>query len=251
MAARLPMRALTRMWQMLLKALEETAAAPNTMMAAEMAIIRLTHVADLPSPEDLVRKLAETPVPPPPPSGGGAPAPSGGLTTARAAPAARVTPSGGVTALAVQSDSALARYATFGQVVELIRANRDVQLLIEVETGLRLARYEPGRIEFEPAPGASAALAQKLGSRLQMWTGARWAVTVVNEGGRPTIAETRDVERATLEAQAREHPLVKAVLDAFPTARIADIRAPEVREAEAAQAALPEVEDEWDPFEEE
>jgi DNA polymerase-3 subunit gamma/tau len=84
-----------------------------------------------------------------------------------------------------------------------------------------------------------------------MWTGARWAVTVVNEGGRPTIAETRDVERATLEAQAREHPLVKAVLDAFPTARIADIRAPEVREAEAAQAALPEVEDEWDPFEEE
>jgi DNA polymerase-3 subunit gamma/tau len=251
MAARLPMRALTRMWQMLLKALEETAAAPNTMMAAEMAIIRLTHVADLPAPEDLVRKLSDTPVPPPPPSGGGAPAPSGGLTTARAAPGARVTSSGGVTALAVQSDSALARFATFGQVVELIRANRDVQLLIEVETGLRLARYEPGRIEFEPAPGASAGLAQKLGSRLQMWTGARWAVTVVNEGGRPTIAETRDVERATLEAQAREHPLVKAVLDAFPTARIADIRAPEVREAEAAQAALPEVEDEWDPFEEE
>jgi DNA polymerase-3 subunit gamma/tau len=251
MAARLPMRALTRMWQMLLKALEETAAAPNTMMAAEMAIIRLTHVADLPAPEDLVRKLSETPVPPPPPSGGGAPVPSGGLTTARAAPGARVTSSGGVTALAIQSDSALARFATFGQVVELIRANRDVQLLIEVETGLRLARYEPGRIEFEPAPGASAGLAQKLGSRLQMWTGARWAVTVVNEGGRPTIAETRDGERATLEAQAREHPLVKAVLDAFPSARVADIRAPEVREAEAAQAALPEVEDEWDPFEEE
>ncbi len=251
MAARLPMRALTRMWQMLLKALEETAAAPNTMMAAEMAIIRLTHVADLPAPEDLVRKLSETPVPPPPPSGGGAPVPSGGLTTARAAPGARVTSSGGVTALAIQSDSALARFATFGQVVELIRANRDVQLLIEVETGLRLARYEPGRIEFEPAPGASAGLAQKLGSRLQMWTGARWAVTLVNAGGRPTIAEARDAERATLEAQAREHPLVKAVLDAFPSARIADIRAPEVREAEAAQAALPEVEDEWDPFEEE
>jgi DNA polymerase-3 subunit gamma/tau len=76
-------------------------------------------------------------------------------------------------------------------------------------------------------------------------------VTLVNEGGRPTIAEARDAERSTLEAQAREHPLVKAVLDAFPTARIADIRAPEVREAEAAQAALPEVEDEWDPFEEE
>jgi DNA polymerase III subunit gamma/tau len=249
MASRLPMRALTRMWQMLLKALEETSAAPNTMMAAEMAIIRLTHVAELPSPEDLVRKLADMPVPPPvPPSG--APAPSGGgMTTARAATAGRVTSSGGVTALAVAPDSALARYATFGQVLELIRANRDVPLLIEVETGVRLARYEPGRIEFEPAPGAAPGLAQKLGQRLQQWTGARWAVTLVNTGGQPTVAEARDAERSTLERQALDHPLVQAVLAAFPEARISDIRAP-VREAEAAREALPEVEDEWDPFEE-
>ena len=249
MAARLPMRALTRMWQLLLKALEETSTAPNTMMAAEMAIIRLTHVADLPVPEDLVKKLAQAPVAPPPPSGG-APAPSGGgVTTARGAAAGRVTSSGGVTAVALQAESALARYATFAQVVELIRANRDVQLLIEVETGLRLARYEPGRIEFEPAPGAAPGLAQKLGARLQQWTGARWAVTLVNGGGEATLAEARDAKRTSLEKQAREHPLVRAVLDAFPEARIADVRAPDVREAEAAQAALPEVEDEWDPFE--
>ena len=44
------MRVLTRMWQMLLKALEEVARRPNAMMAAEMAVIRLTHVADLPTP---------------------------------------------------------------------------------------------------------------------------------------------------------------------------------------------------------
>ncbi len=76
MAEALPMRVLTRMWQMLLKALEEVAAAPNAMMAAEMAVIRLTHVADLPSPEELIRKLQSTPPPSAPsaPSGG----PNGG-----------------------------------------------------------------------------------------------------------------------------------------------------------------------------
>ncbi|PJE34923.1 DNA polymerase III subunit gamma/tau, partial [Pseudooceanicola lipolyticus] len=81
MAAKLPMRVLSRMWQMLLKALEEVAAAPNAMMAAEMAVIRLTHVADLPAPEELVRKLQNTPPSPPAgpgggPGGGGRPAPS-------------------------------------------------------------------------------------------------------------------------------------------------------------------------------
>ncbi len=250
LAARLPMRALTRTWQMLLKALEETAAAPNTMMAAEMAIIRLTHVADLPAPEDLVRRLTE--VSPPPPAGG-PPAPNDGGTgtAARSATSvARQGSSGAATALAVEPASAVARFPRFESVVELIRANRDVQLLIEVETHVRLARYEPGRIEFEPAPGAPANLAAMLGQRLQHWTGVRWAVTVVNNGGRPSIAEIRNAERDTLRSEARKHPLIKAVFAAFPAAKITDIRPPEDLQAEAAEAALPEVEDEWDPFEE-
>ncbi|MHA6347639.1 DNA polymerase III subunit gamma/tau, partial [Roseivivax sp. CAU 1761] len=81
MAQALGMRPLTRMWQMLLKALEEVSAAPNAMMAAEMAVIRLTHVAELPSPEDLLRRLqSEAPPPPPQPGPGGPPAggPNGG-----------------------------------------------------------------------------------------------------------------------------------------------------------------------------
>ncbi len=70
MSERLPIRVLSRMWQMLLKAIDEVGRAPNAMMAAEMAVIRLTHVADLPTPEELVKKLSETPVPPPLPGGG-------------------------------------------------------------------------------------------------------------------------------------------------------------------------------------
>ena len=45
----LSMHSLTRMWQMLLKILEEINFAPSTIMAAEMAIIRLTHVSEMPS----------------------------------------------------------------------------------------------------------------------------------------------------------------------------------------------------------
>lgn len=56
-STQLSMRSLTRMWQMILKVLEEISFAPNSMMAAEMAIIRLTHVSELPSPDELIRKL--------------------------------------------------------------------------------------------------------------------------------------------------------------------------------------------------
>ncbi|WP_299828056.1 DNA polymerase III subunit gamma/tau [uncultured Roseobacter sp.] len=258
MAEALPMRVLTRLWQMLLKALDEVAGAPNAMMAAEMAIIRLTHVADLPSPEELVRKLQGTT--PPPASGrssdGSQPVQSTGARAAgggaSAIASARTSSHGGAgpaTAQALDIDAALARFPSFDHVVELIRANRDGKLLADVETDVRLASYQPGRIEFEPTDRAPRDLAQRLGHRLQMWTGNRWAVTVVNEGGGKTIDEVRNAERYALEAEAKAHPLMQAVLAQFPKAQIKDIRTADQIAAEAVQEALPEVEDEWDPFE--
>jgi DNA polymerase-3 subunit gamma/tau len=227
------------------------------MMAAEMAVIRLTHVADLPTPEDLVRKLREAPPPPPPAGGpgpGAAPPGSGGGGRAVHAPPRAQAPAGAdgtARALAEAPEVALARYTSFPQVVELIRANRDVKLLVEVETTLRLVHYAPGRIEFAPTEDAPRDLAARLAQRLQAWTGVRWGVSVTSGGGAPTIAEVRDAEKRALEAEAEAHPMVQAVLTAFPKARIAEIRTPKEIEAEAAVEALPEVDEEWDPFEDE
>ena len=256
MAADVPMRVLTRMWQMLLKALEEVAMAPNAMMAAEMAVIRLTHVADLPSPDELVRKLQDITPPPSGGPGGGRPAPTGGGSTNAMGSSQAPTHSGpsgpsasAQTAPELAVDS-LARYARFEDVVALVRAHRDVKLLVDLETGVRLVKYQPGRIEFTPSASAPSDLAQKLGSRLQAWTGNRWAVTLVNGGDAETIAEERDMADTALKNTALSHPLVQAVIQAFPKAKITDIRTEEARALEAAEDALPEVDEEWDPFEE-
>jgi DNA polymerase-3 subunit gamma/tau len=270
MAERLPMRVLSRMWQMLLTALEEVGRAPNAMMAAEMALIRLTHVADLPTPDELIRKLQNTPVPTPEPQNAGTPHGAGGGPRQSAAVSAlqaanpsayaadtmapRAQRSSGATASAAQAEApateTLARFARFEDVLELIRHHRDVKLLVDVETSLRLVSYSPGRIEFEPTEKAPRDLAQRLGSRLQTWTGQRWAVSI-GTNGTSTIAEVRDAAALALKEQAKAHPLVQAVLVAFPKAQISDIRTAKDIAAEAQIDALPEVEDEWDPFDDE
>jgi len=254
----LGLRVLARMWQMLLKSLEEVAHAPNTMMAAEMAIIRMTHVADLPTPDELVKKLADATPPPSgpsgsPPTGGGNGGGAGFSQSTQAVARSSASgsgASGGATALAQDPLEALSRYPTFDHVVELIRANRDGKLLMDVEAGVRLVAYQPGRITFEPSPKAPADLANRLGQRLQGWTGNRWAITLVNEDGAETIEERRTAGERAREAEARAHPLVSAVFEAFPTAKILSIRSEADIAAEAQSEALPEVEDEWDPFEE-
>lgn len=246
LAARLDLRVLARMWQMLLKALEEVAQAPNAMMAAEMAVIRMTHVADLPTPDELIRRLQDAP---PPPSGGGAPMPrgsAGGVT----AMGRGAVPSGGAgpQAALAGAPATLAQYATFESVVALIRERRDIRLLTEVETDLRLIRYSPGRIEFEPAAGAAPDFAARLAGRLQGWTGARWAVSI-GHGGGPTLAEAADGERVEQTALALQDPLVQAIFAAFPKASIRRfVPAPEpVALDESAPPAEPD--EDWDPFE--
>ncbi|WP_417713341.1 DNA polymerase III subunit gamma/tau [Pseudophaeobacter arcticus] len=272
MADALAMRVLTRMWQMLLKALEEVAAAPNAMMATEMAVIRLTHVADLPSPEELIRKLQDSP--PPPPNGPGGGMGAGGYGAASApmqgmAPPASGggTPGGGptmvsggapvaqggngtATALAPETLQALARYPSFEHVVDLIRQRRDGLLLEYVKTYLRLVSYQPGRIAIQPTADAPKDLAARLGQQLQNWTQARWIISLENDGGGDTITELENAAENALRAKASEHPLVQAVLESFPKAKITRIRTAQELAAEVEAEALPEVEDEWDPFEE-
>ncbi len=306
LSGRLSMRALSRAWQMLLKALEEVAQAPNAMMAAEMAVIRLTHVADLPSPEELVRRLtgAETPSAPPAagssrdggagaapppralsPAGAGIPSAAGGagltaaaggagmaggagsaVSRAAAAPAAALRHGAparpGPAASAPDAAAALDAYPDFDAVLALIRARRDVRLLVDVESHLRLVRYAPGRIEFEPGPMAPADLAGELTRRLSGWTGARWMVTVASAGGAPTVAETRAAMVSDLRARAETDPTVKAALALFPGAVIKAVRprapSPETETdtdgAPPADGGWTPVDDGWepvDPFDEE
>jgi len=248
LAGRLDLRILARMWQMLLKALEEVAQAPNAMMAAEMAVIRMTHVADLPTPDELIRRLQDNP-PPPGPSGGGGGGgvPIGGGTVAMGRGAVS-SAGGGAQAALAGAPQALAQFATFERVMELIAERRDIILQTEVKRCLRLVRYSPGRIEFEPTPDAAPDLAARLAGRLQHWTGTRWAVSIA-QGGGPTIAEQEAAANAERDAQALADPLVKAIFEAFPGAKFHDFRPPVETEQEVAESALAEVEDEWDPFE--
>jgi DNA polymerase III subunit gamma/tau len=58
-AAKLSMRVLSRMWQMLLKGIAEVQAATRPAAAAEMVLVRIAYVADMPTPDEAIRMLEQ------------------------------------------------------------------------------------------------------------------------------------------------------------------------------------------------
>ncbi|HME26820.1 MAG TPA: DNA polymerase III subunit gamma/tau [Acetobacteraceae bacterium] len=207
LADRLSVPALARAWQMLLKGVSEVETAPDRRAAAEMVLIRLCHVSELPPPGDLARRLSNVVMPAPGPSVP-VPAPSGGGVRAVA---------GG--ALLPAPDTA-PRLASFRDVTALVADRREAMLHAHLIHSVHVVRFAPPVIELRPQPEAPKDLASRLGALLSEVTGTRWTIALSTAEGEPTVAEQGTAADTARRMAAADHPLVRAIMDAFPGARI-------------------------------
>ena len=237
LAAALAMPVLARAWQMLLKGVEEVQTAPAPAPAAQMVLVRLAYVAELPAPADLVRALAahdageigtefrEMPAAAPP-----------SVATVPAGPSARRIESAvaaGSAALVMprpvpEPPPASATLdpmpQSFIEVVALFDERREAVIAAHLKAHVHLVAFEPGRIELRPTEAAPSNLINQLSQRLMEWTGARWLVARSDADGSPTLAEAAAQGASALRKEVAAHPLVQAVLDTFPGATIAAVR---------------------------
>ncbi|WP_236571669.1 DNA polymerase III subunit gamma/tau [Rhodovarius lipocyclicus] len=220
LAAKLTLPVLGRAWQILLKGVSEIAEAPDRRAALEMVLIRLAHVADMPTPGDLVRRLTEGGMPPvaarPGPSG------SGGGPTLRAL-------TGGGAALAMpepepEPGPSFAPQPTTWQEVVALAAEPDPTLHAQLRFEVHPVSLAPGRLEIHPRPTAPRDLAGRLSLLLEKATGTRWVVGISREAGAATLGEQGKAAEADRFATARAHPFVQAILEAFPGAEVQNVR---------------------------
>jgi DNA polymerase-3 subunit gamma/tau len=243
-AAKLSMRVLSRMWQMLLKGITEAQAATRPAAAAEMVLVRIAYVADMPTPDEAIRMLDH--------NGGASPAITASAAP-RSAPAASVSsmPSAPARATAApraeasvrpqmissvpDAQSAL-RIATFPELVALAGEKRDLLTKAALEADVRLVRIEDGRLELTLERSAARTLINDLSRKLEQWTGRRWTVIVSNEAGQPTLRSQNEVQKNQRERAAESDPRVKEVLARFPGAKVVEVRklAPEPPESDAS-----------------
>jgi DNA polymerase-3 subunit gamma/tau len=214
---------LSRLWQLTLKAYEEVRRAPDAAAAADMALIRLAYAADLPGPEEALKRLSATPDGPASQSEAGPPSPTGGSASARQAGGTTVA-RGFAAPQAQSSTEPVAVLNTFEEMLALIEKKRDIALKLDVERYVRPISFRPGAIEYEPAPGAPANLAQRLVGRLKDWTGERWLIAAQGGGGAESLWERQKREEREVRKQIEQDPFVLAVMQTFPGAEIVGVR---------------------------
>jgi DNA polymerase-3 subunit gamma/tau len=260
-ASKLSMRVLSRMWQMLLKGIAEVQGATRPAAAAEMVLVRIAYVADLPTPDEAIKMIAQNgggSAPMIGSNGGGAPSSSSGMTVSSmpsSAPrasmqrgSAEMSPRPQMSAPVTAQPEALT-ISTFPELVALAGAKRDLMVRAALEADVRLIRIEDGRLELAMERTASRTLINDLSRKLEQWTGRRWSVIVSNEEGQPTLRSQLDQQKNERQQAAEADPRVQEVLARFPGAKVIEVRrlAPEVPGTGATDADLTG-EDSTDPI---
>jgi len=248
-AAKLSMRVLSRMWQMLLKGITEAQAATRPAAAAEMVLVRIAYVADMPTPDEAIRMLEQNGGASPVVAASAAPrsAPASTMSSGQSSPArAASAPRAGAEASTrpqmiapvsdVQSAPAALRIAGFPELVALAGEKRDLLTKAALEADVRLVRIEDGRLEVALERSAARTLINDLSRKLEQWTGRRWTVIVSNDAGQPTLRSQNEVQKNQRERAAESDPRVQEVLARFPGAKVVEVRklAPEPPESDAS-----------------
>jgi DNA polymerase III subunit gamma/tau len=195
LAEKLSPAQLSRIWQMLLKALEEAGRAPDPIAAVEMAMVRLCAAQSLPPPEDAARMLRDGPLGPP----------------ASSRQEESRQDAGGPKALRSLED-----------LVALVAETRNIELQLALDR-LKVIRFTPGEIIYAPSPNTPADLPRKLIAFLREALDEEWRVRPDESAPAAPVESLADRRRREEERaleEVKRHPFVAEALKHFPGAAV-------------------------------
>jgi DNA polymerase-3 subunit gamma/tau len=190
---------LHRLWQLLLKGHDEVRKAPDPLVAAQMALLRVLHAAELPDPGTLARTLETL---------------AANGVSAAAAPSQR----GGEPS----SSGAPVSLEAWQRLVERVDQSGALRVAQVMRDWLRVIELGPGNLVYDIAPGLGNDPAPELRDALLRATGERWQVGPGAGPSLPTLREQAESARAAEDARVRGAPLVEAAFAAFPDAELVE-----------------------------
>jgi len=203
-ASRLSYATLHRLWQLLLKGLEEVQTAPVPLQAAEMALLRVVHASQLPDPGELARRLAN----------------GEGFAAAETA----VAP-----AASEEQRPLLALPADFPALIDRLAHGGHALMAQQLHDYVGLVRYAPPELVIRPYRPFGAEFVRDLAAALKGLTERTWTVAISDGPAEPSLLDQEKSRETAARDAILAAPVVRAAFEAFPDAELVEYSLPEQR----------------------
>ena len=206
-------KSLSRYWQMILKAANEIKNFSKPLSALEMAVIRMCYISDLPTPDEIIKKIESKDISP------------AEKKTLKSKSKSSVIMTSGSSEKKEPDESLIEEVLTkrspedFHEIIQLARIHKDVKMQYELENNVSLVSFAKEKIEINILKG-SESIASDLSKKLFEWTEKKWIVLVSSSQGEKTINQEREESDLLIRSNIEKHPIYKATVEEFKNTSI-------------------------------
>lgn len=206
-------KSLSRYWQMILKAANEIKNFSKPLSALEMAVIRMCYISDLPTPDEIIKKIESKDISP------------AEKKTLKSNSKPSVSMISGSSEKKELDESLIEEVLTkripkdFHEIIQLARIHKDVKMQYELENNVSLVSFAKEKIEINILKG-SESIASDLSKKLFEWTEKKWIVLVSSSQGEKTINQEREESDLLIRSNIEKHPIYKATVEEFKNTSI-------------------------------
>lgn len=194
---------LSKIWQMLIKGLNELQTAPVPIDALEMILIRIAYSANLPTPAELLESIKKK---------SNLKQQNFTVTTA-------------VNSLAAKNEKpslpqVKSRFDKVTDFIAYLEKNKQARLVYMMKNDIEVVEFGNGVMKFKATERISSDFMTSINKFLETSTGQKWSLDIISGDVILSIANIENAQKEADKKNVAENPLVKAILDEFKGAKI-------------------------------
>ena len=225
-------------WQFILKALDELSIVSNPILSLEMLVVRLLHLKDMPSYENLLDSLKqnnlssydenhnltlelknkkkiineENPV--------------SNISKDQIKNTTQTKPilSSSSKEKNLLSNEIKEKVKSFEDLIYLASKKKEVQLKYDLEKNVNLIKFSEGKIDISFNQNLDKNFVRNLSSKLVEWTGNRWVITLSKKIGEKTFSEIQNIKKKEFISEEKKGEVYKKIKNIFSDAELLEIK---------------------------
>ena len=225
-------------WQLILKALDELSIVSSPILSLEMLIVRLVHLKEMPSYENILELLKKNNL---------NQEEENNNTTidlninkkkfineenevmkTSKDQIKNTTQTKPVLSFSNQKipakDIDTKKVLSFEDLISLASIKKEIQLKYDLENNVNLIKFSEGKIDISFNEKLDRNFVRNLSEKLLKWTGNRWVITLAKKVGQKTFSELKKIKKKELLDQEKKSEIYKKFKNIFPDVELLEVK---------------------------
>ena len=221
-------------WQLILKVVDELSIVSNPILSLEMLVVRLVHLKEIPSYEDVLETLKKNNL--------NQTETNNNVTvdlesekkifqneTNEISKISKDQIKNTIQEKPIVSSLSLKKIAmeevsSFEELILLSSKKREIQLKYDLENNVNLIKFSQGKIDISFNENLDKNFVRNLSKKLLEWTGARWVITLTKKAGQKTFAELQSAKSKELIDQEKKGDVYKKFKNIFSDGELLEVK---------------------------